>query len=100
MGKYNARKRKTKKNIPNGVVHIKSTFNNTLVTITDGFSSADIEATLRGIAYKTIADKTVQLSEKLVIEELQKVVSLSKTNPEKINKIRQWGKERAIPASK
>lgn len=35
MGKYNARKRKTKKNIPNGVVHIKSTFNNTLVTITD-----------------------------------------------------------------
>ena len=35
MGKYNARKRKTKKNIPAGVVHIKSSFNNTLVTITD-----------------------------------------------------------------
>ena len=35
MGKYNARKRKTKKNIPAGTVHIKSTFNNTLVTITD-----------------------------------------------------------------
>ncbi len=34
-GKYNARKRKTKKNIPNGVVHIRSTFNNTVVTITD-----------------------------------------------------------------
>ena len=35
MGKYNARKRKTKKNIPAGAVHIKSSFNNTLVTITD-----------------------------------------------------------------
>ena len=35
MGKYNSRKRKTKKNIPAGVVHIKSTFNNTVVTITD-----------------------------------------------------------------
>lgn len=35
MGKYNSRKRKTKKNIPAGTVHIKSTFNNTLVTITD-----------------------------------------------------------------
>ena len=35
MGKYNSRKRKTTKNIPAGVVHIKSTFNNTLVTITD-----------------------------------------------------------------
>lgn len=34
-GKYNARKRKVKKNVPNGVVHIHSTFNNTVVTITD-----------------------------------------------------------------
>jgi small subunit ribosomal protein S11 len=28
-------KRKTKKNILNGIVHIQSTFNNTLITITD-----------------------------------------------------------------
>lgn len=36
MGKtYNARKRKTKKNVPTGVAHIHSTFNNTIVTITD-----------------------------------------------------------------
>ena len=36
MGKtYNARKRKTKKNVPTGVAHIQSTFNNTIVTITD-----------------------------------------------------------------
>ena len=34
-GKYNARKRKVKKNVVNGVVHIRSTFNNTVVTITD-----------------------------------------------------------------
>jgi small subunit ribosomal protein S11 len=27
--------RKTKKNVPNGVAHIQSTFNNTIVTITD-----------------------------------------------------------------
>jgi small subunit ribosomal protein S11 len=33
--KYNARKRKVKKNVPNGVAHIRSTFNNTVVTITD-----------------------------------------------------------------
>lgn len=32
---YKARKRKVKKNVPNGVVHIRSTFNNTIVTITD-----------------------------------------------------------------
>jgi len=28
-------KRKEKKNVPNGIVHIQSTFNNTIVTITD-----------------------------------------------------------------
>ncbi len=30
-----SRKRKVKKNISNGVVHIQSTFNNTIITITD-----------------------------------------------------------------
>lgn len=32
---YKARKRKIKKNIPEGQAHIHSTFNNTIVTITD-----------------------------------------------------------------
>ena len=36
MGKtYNARKRKVKKNIPHGQVHIHTTFSNTVITITD-----------------------------------------------------------------
>lgn len=34
-GKYNARKRKVKKNIANGVVHVEATYNNTIVTVTD-----------------------------------------------------------------
>ena len=32
---YKTRKRKVKKNIPEGVVHIGETFNNTIITITD-----------------------------------------------------------------
>ncbi len=32
---YKTRKRKVKKNIPEGQAHIKSTFNNTIVTLTD-----------------------------------------------------------------
>ena len=32
---YKARKRKVKKNVPEGEAHIHSTFNNTIVTITD-----------------------------------------------------------------
>ncbi len=71
-----------------------------LVQITDGFASADIEATFRSIAYKLIANTDIQLSEQLVINELSKVYSLSKTNPEKIAAIREWGKSRATRASK
>ena len=32
---YKTRKRKVKKNVPEGVVHIAATFNNTIITITD-----------------------------------------------------------------
>jgi small subunit ribosomal protein S11 len=35
MPKKTQTKKKEKKNIPNGVVHIQSTFNNTIVTISD-----------------------------------------------------------------
>ena len=35
MAKKIRTKKKVKKNIANGVVHIQSTFNNTIVTITD-----------------------------------------------------------------
>ena len=35
MAKKKRTKRKEKKNVPAGVVHIQSTFNNTIVTITD-----------------------------------------------------------------
>ena len=39
-GKYNARKRKVKKNVAEGVVHIQSSFNNTVVTVTDKLGNA------------------------------------------------------------
>ena len=81
-------------------VEISEELKNKLVQITEGFASADIEATMRTIAYKLIANKDLQLSENLIVDELSKVVSLSKTNPEKIQKIRDWGKERATKASK
>ena len=81
-------------------VEIVENLLNHLTNITEGFASADIEATMRSIAYKLIANKDLVLSEQLVIDELQKVVSLSKTNPEKIQAIRNWGKERAIKASR
>ena len=81
-------------------VDIRDELLSKLVEITQGFASADIEATIRSIAYKLIANKNISLTEELVINELSKVVSLSKANPEKIEKIREWGKQRALNASK
>lgn len=81
-------------------VDIGNSYLEKLATITDGFASSDIEATIRSIAYKLIANKDLSLTEELITNELSKVVSLSKTNPEKINKIRKWGQERALKASK
>lgn len=81
-------------------VDVGETLLNKLIQITDGFASSDIEAVFRGIAYKLVANKELKLSEVLIIDELSKVVSLSKTNPEKIDEIRKWGNERATCASK
>ena len=38
--KQQTRKRRVKKNIETGIAHIRSTFNNTIVTITDSHGNA------------------------------------------------------------
>lgn len=72
---------------------------NKLVELSTGFSGADIEATVKEIAYKTIVSGDESITEHILVSNFENVVPLSKTNPEKIDLIRNWGKERAIPAS-
>ena len=81
-------------------VEASEAFLNNLISLTEGFASSDIEAVVRNIAYKLIANNEMSITETLIITELSKVVSLSKSNPEKIQRIRDWGKERALKASK
>jgi len=51
--KQNVRsKRKVKKNIESGVVHIRSTFNNTIITITDTQGNAISWATAGNMGFK------------------------------------------------
>ena len=70
-----------------------------LVKITDGFSGADLEASIRDISYKLIAEPEFKLTGQMIYDSLKKVVPMVKTNPEKVNFIRSWGKDRALPAS-
>ncbi len=46
------RKRKVRKNIPNGVAHIHSTFNNTIVTITDSNGNAIAWSSAGALGFK------------------------------------------------
>lgn len=70
-----------------------------LIRITGGFTGADIESAVRDIAYRLIANDNLQLTDSLLITSFNNVVPLSKTSPEKIETIRTWGRERAVPAS-
>lgn len=70
-----------------------------LINMTAGFSGADIESTIKELDYKTIVNEKNILTEEAIISHFENVVPLSKTNPESINNIRNWGKERAVPAS-
>jgi small subunit ribosomal protein S11 len=55
---YNRRKRKTKKTIVEGQAHIHSTFNNTIVTITDNDGNVISWASSGSIGYKGSKKKT------------------------------------------
>ena len=73
-------------------------FINKLVELTNGFASSDIEATIRNISYDVIADQ-LSLSKELIEGYFNTASSISKTNPERIETIKKWGKDRAISAS-
>ena len=74
-------------------------FADRIVEITDGFTGADLESTVRDLAYRIIANSDFELNEENMLVAFNNVVPLSQTSPEKIEAIRDWGKERAVPAS-
>ena len=54
---------------------------------------------MRDLAYRAIANPEFSLDEPNLITAFNNVVPLSQTSPERIESIREWGKERAVPAS-
>ncbi len=74
-------------------------FADQVVEMTDGFTGADLESTVRDLAYRKIANSEFVLDMENMVTAFNNVVPLSQTSPEKIEAIREWGKERAVPAS-
>ena len=50
--KKTVRRRREKKNVPNGCVHIRSSFNNTMVTVTDQQGNALSWASSGGLGFR------------------------------------------------
>lgn len=70
-----------------------------VVEISEGFTGADLESTVRDLAYRKIANENFIVNEENIINSFNNVIPLSQTSPEKIEAIRDWGKSRAVPAS-
>lgn len=70
-----------------------------LVERSDGFAGADIESAVREITKESYFNGTTNITDDFVRRCFENVVPLSKTNPEAVEAIRAWGRDRAVPAS-
>ncbi len=71
---------------------------NQLLPLTENYSGSDIEAVLRDLAYNCIAEN-IEITQQMVIDAFKNSVSMYNTNKEKVEKIRNWAKDRTINAS-
>lgn len=71
-----------------------------LVTVSEGFAGADLAATIQDVAWDRWDRNDIgPIDDALVVQAFGNVVPFSRTNPEEVAAIRQWGLERAIPAN-
>lgn len=70
-----------------------------LVALTEGFAGADLESAVREVAIQAVIEGDATITDDFYQRSFANVVPLSRTSPEKIDAIRAWGRERAVPAS-
>lgn len=74
----------------------------TVVELSDGFAGSDIESALHEVGAEVMLDPAGRegLKPSFVVETFRNAVPLSQTNPDQIEEIRAWGRERALPAGR
>lgn len=70
-----------------------------LVSMSDGFAGSDLQAAVAEAAKEAVLKGDAAVGPDYLRKVFGNVVPLSKTNPEAIDSIRAWGRERAVPAS-
>ncbi|HST86660.1 MAG TPA: AAA family ATPase [Kineosporiaceae bacterium] len=70
-----------------------------LVALSDGFAGSDIESALYEVGAEILLSQQ-PVAPDFVISSFANTSPLSRTNPEQIEDIRAWGRERAVPAGR
>ena len=70
-----------------------------LADISEGFTGADLESAMHDVGYYNLTHDGAYMSEADIVSMVSNIIPLSRTSPEKIEAIRAWGRERAVPAS-
>jgi SpoVK/Ycf46/Vps4 family AAA+-type ATPase len=71
-----------------------------LVGLSEGFAGSDIEAALHEVGEQMFLNPADPLRPDFVIDTFANTYPLSRTNPEQIEEIRGWGRDRAVPAGR
>ncbi|MGK4585520.1 AAA family ATPase [Kitasatospora sp. HPMI-4] len=72
-----------------------------LVDLSEGFAGSDIEAALHEVGAEVhLNGGAARLRPSFVLDTFVNTTPLSRTNPEQIEEIRTWGRERAVPAGR
>ncbi len=80
-------------------IKVNDAYLDKLSILTENFSGSDIESKIRELAYKIVSDN-LQITEEILTNLFTNAVSSYQTNKEKIDIVRNWAKNRTVPASK
>jgi len=70
-----------------------------LVELSEGFAGSDLQAAVAEAAREAVLKGDAAVDNDYIRKVFGNIVPLSRTNPEAIDSIRAWGRERAVPAS-
>jgi SpoVK/Ycf46/Vps4 family AAA+-type ATPase len=81
-------------------MNLSESFAEEAIAATEGFAASDIESTLSQLGRNKLIKESTDVSESAILKLFSEVTSLYRVNPEKVEDIREWGLNHAVPASK
>lgn len=71
-----------------------------LAALSEGFSYADIEYAVKNVAQQALVAGQSAVTYELIKRKFGEIVPISRSNPDMLEKVRKWGAERAVAASR